>query len=415
MSCVNLVLLLLRMDKRHLLKNIVVIILCSVSFTVIHMAIFEVTKSNFEITVIKSFFSDRDRFYNINAFMDNNTYDYELYLKEFVESLSGVEGVTMSGIYYKIDAEFDGLKESEDFLKYNQTLLKDTSREGYPSLISICYVDKSMLSLLGLDDLKRPKLGDVYPMLVGYDYKEFFEEGKIYKDSSGIRYKVCGTLPKDFKIPAYDLFWSEMPYENLNKYVVTINDYGDKHTDRFITNACNSIYCETDGKIETEENIRKLARQLFIHISLNTINDKIELYKTQEQNNRNITLLFAVIITISAVVAVLATSIVQIIINKQSYGIIYANGVSFADVVLIILIRNTFCMMISFFIATFIAINNINAASFFQSVSWVDIFIKTVVGKTSVIVLFLLFISVVVPSCILGNMKIIDLLRGNEL
>lgn len=415
MSVVNLFNIFVKMERRHILKRLSIIILCSISISIIHTAIFQIIKSNYNINVVKSFFPERERLYNINIYVDNITGEYDQYVKEFIRSLSGIEGVEFCGLYYDVNVEFDDLKDSEEFLNYNQKIVSGTEREGYSSLINICYIDKSMLSFFELNDLKRPKHDDIYPMLVGYDYKDYFKKGKVYKDSSGIRYQVCGILPKDFKIPAYDLLWSEMPCENLNKSVVTIYDYDEMRMDRFILNACNSIYCETDGRDETEENIKEMANRFLVRMSLNTINDKIEIYKTQERYNNNITLLFAIIVSVSAVVAVLASSIIQIIIKKQEYGILYANGVSYYDIVKIIIIQNVICMTIAFMVATFFSIKSINNNSIFQAVDLVNIFKEMVIAKTLGIVVAILLISIIIPSYILKKMKIIDMLRGSEI
>lgn len=396
-----------RQTIRHWIKGIFIIILFAISIRIIYMAIYELVQSRYNIMYIKSFFEDRDELYNIT--IQNEDFPDDVML-DFIEDLGRIDGVVWSGKYFFERHEFQELKDNENFLSYNGDMLKGTIYDDYPSYIGVCRVDRSMVYILGLSELARPVHDDVIPALVGSDYTDYFMNGEIYTDELGIRYRICGVLPDNYRVPAKTLLRSQLPYEELDDKIVVVDNYGG-----FVTNASKSIYCKTDSSLETEQRIETLAKSYALHITLNTINGAIEDYRKEQKEYLQTTVLFMGITVIGAVLAMISSAIINIVLKKQEFGVLYANGVSKADSMWLVALENGMYMSMAFLIATFTAMQGVIKENIYYLENQLEIFRNMVVWRVFLTAFILFVISTIIPVMVLGRLKTAELLGGNEL
>jgi ABC-type antimicrobial peptide transport system permease subunit len=239
--------------------------------------------------------------------------------------------------------------------------------------------------------------------------------GDIYTDDMGCRYQICGILPAGFQFPPNGLFQTELPYENMDDKLVTLYDSRLISSSPYITNASQTIYCLTDGSVETEERIESLAKSCFIYIKMDTIDQKIEQYKQEEKWYLQITALFTGITVLAAFLAMISSSIIQIILKKQEYGILYANGVSKWDGIRLIAIKNVILQGVAFLLATLYVAKKIGKETIYYAPQQLSIFYQFTIWKTLLVVLLLSLISTVIPALVLNRLKLVKLLGGNEL
>lgn len=411
----NILIIYHRQIRHHRLKRLSLIVLFAVAIVMMYMAVFELVKSQYDIMIIKQFFPERERLYNIRVWISDTGEATTIGMQNFLDSLGMIEGVEFGGKFYYTNSELRELKEDEEFLKINFEIVKGTEREEYPSLLQFCYVDRSLTSFLGVEVLSREKHGDMIPVLAGAKYQKILKKGDVYTDNDGCRYRICGILPEGFCFPPELLFGTLVPYENMDDKLIALYDTKVNPFNMYTLSASNSIYCMTDGSEETLERIEKLAKECFIHIKAENIDQTINEYKQQEKTYLQTTILFTGITVLSAFLAMLASSIIHIILEKQEYGVLYANGVSRWDSFRLIALDNGVCQFVAFLFATGLAVKKISEQVIYDNGVYIDIFNRMVIWRVFLIVLILFLISTVIPVILLNHMKTTELLGGNEL
>lgn len=400
--------------KNHV-KGLTMILLFIIAIVMIHMAFYEQVMSQYNITMTKSLFKKRDNLYNIKVWVTDMGEAATEGMASFLDNLKMLDSVEISGRFYNCNEIFVELQDDKAFLDYNQKIMKGTEQEIDSAFLDIYYVDRELTSLLGVSKLSSSKHGDIIPVLVGYKYKDYFKIGEMYTNVDGVRYEICGVLPEGFYFPPASLLASDFPYEVMDNKLIALYDDVVDPIHIYILNGSNSIYCVTNGEEETVEQIKEMARKSFINIEIKTIDEQVAQYKEDNKWTLRTTALFTGITVLAAFLAMISFSVIQIILKKQEYGILFANGISRGEGVKLIALENGIRQIIAFILGTMVAEKRINGMAFTYAIQKTDIFKEMVVWKTFLIV-FLLFIgSISIPAVILKKMKITELLGGSEI
>ncbi len=404
---------------RHVRKNRIMLaallIVAAISVFLIYIAFYEWNRENYNIYMTRQLLGDVPDLYNISLATVDADQATELAVEEFLLKLPEVEGVAASGRQMSTRGEWIELMENEAFLETNMELLAGTIGEAYPTLINIHCIDKELLDTVGLSGLMDEDVTDTVPVLVGYNFRKIFTVGEVYTDNiSKCQYRIAGFLPKGFRLPPEMPLYSEL-YIDADDGMAAIYDKRLDPDHMQTLNARNSMYFISDGSDQVREQVNLLAEACGLHVKICTIEEMISEYKDENKESIAITFLFTGIAVLAGFIAIVSSSIIRILLNKQEYGILYANGVSFADTFKMIMLDNA-VKLLTALLAAFVA-----ASWYIKSITLTDLeeslrmlYIR-VVPEVSVIVLGLWVLSTVVPVYILSRMHVVDLLGGNEL
>lgn len=412
----NLLVLYARQTRKHLGKCVMLTVLFTVAIVMMHLAIYQWMKSQYDIIQVKQQFPDRDNLYNIKVWLYDGGETTAQGMREFVAGLDGIDGVELSGKFYLRGLEFEELMENERFLAYNANIFADTPFQDAPSEVRLLFMDRGMASILDIPELAKAKCSNKVPILVGANYKDYFQVGEIYTDTfTGCKYQICGMIPDGVRLPADLLFHSSEAYQPTDNILLALYEKQVDPNDIFLTNASNSIYCKTDGNTETVEEIKKLAKKNFIDVTVSSIDELITQYKGENKFALQTTALFTGMTVIAAFLAMVASSIIQIILRKQEYGILFASGVSRWESIKLIAMENGVRQGIAFAAATIYVLYKVEGYGIFKSEEAVNVFCNMVIARTFLVVFLLWVFSTCVPALFLNRMKTVELLGGNEL
>lgn len=411
----NLLTIYYRQTRKYRLKGLTMILLFTIAIVMIHMAFYEQEMSQYNITVTKRLFKEHDNLYNIRVWITDTGEVSAQCMAMFLENLKRLNSVKMSGRFFDCNEVFVELQDDKTFRKYNQEIMKGNAYEINPIFLDMYYVDRDLTSLLGVSKLSLAKHGDIIPVLAGYNYRDYLKEGEIYTNLEGIRYEICGVLPEGFCIPPSSLLASEYPCEIMDNKLIALFDERVDPLHAYIFNGANSIYCVTDGEEETIERIKELAKESFIKIKIETVDERIMQYKADNKWTLRTTALFTGITVLAAFLAMISLSVIQIILKKQEYGILFTNGISKGEGAKLIALENGVRQMIAFVLGTIIAARRIETRAFTYIFQKVDIFKEMVVWKTFLFMLLLFVGSISIPIILLRKMNTVELLGGNEL
>ena len=366
-----------RQTRRYRIKGLAIILLFTIAIVMIHMAIYEQEISRYNITMTKRLFPERDNLYNIRVWVTDTSEASAQCMAVFLENLKRLNGVEISGRFFDCNEQFVELQDNEEFLKYNQKINESNSYGMDPVWLDMYYVDRDLTALLGVSELSMAKHGNVIPVLVGYNYKDYLKEGEIYTNLDGNRYEICGVLPEGFNIPPLLLLGSDYPCEIMDNKLIALFDKQVDPVHIYIFNGANSIYCVTDGEEDTEEQIKEVAKESFVNIQIKTVDEMIEQYKKDNKQNLQTTALLTGISVLAAFLAMLSFSVIQIILKKHEYGILFANGISGGEVTWLIALENGIRQLIAFILGTIIVAQRIETHTYTYVYQKMDIFSYT--------------------------------------
>lgn len=254
------------------------------------------------------------------------------------------------------------------------------------------------------------------PILAGYDYQGILKKGDSYiDDMTNCKYRIEGFLPKGYKLPSDSLFYSDSIYENMDKSMLAVYEDRIDPLGGMTANYTNSIYLVTDGSEEAINNVKRLAEDYFIHMEIGSIEDLIQDSKDNAKDYFAMTALFTGIALLSGIIAMISSAVVQIVLRKREYGILYANGVSKYDTMRLVALENGIIQGISFLITSLYMRHHVEAIAFRNPEINIYVYTQMTFCKSLCIMAVLFVISVWIPIRMLSRLKTTELLGGNEL
>ena len=176
----NLMIIYHRQTRKYWVKGIAMLFLFAIAIVMIHMAFYEQSISQYNITVAKQLFKERENLYNIKVWVMDAGDSTVAGVSAFLENLKRLDGVELSGRFYDCYEIFEEIQDDKAFLEYNRGILQEMQQGIEPFFLDMYFVDRDLTELLGVEALSRAKHGERIPVLVGYDYRDYFREGEIY-------------------------------------------------------------------------------------------------------------------------------------------------------------------------------------------------------------------------------------------
>lgn len=411
----NLIVLLKKRLWKNKFMGISLTVMLTIAFVLVCSAVLEFQMGNYKIYKVRRFFEETDVVYNINL----NTFKTDEITsqksRQFVNGLKQLAGVEQSGRYFNTTIIFKELMNDLDFIEKNGTII-GWQEEVLPYYLDICYLDKELFSLFGIANDEKVMEDGIIPILVGKDYEGILKVGDIYTDNNlGCKYQVIGVLSEGIGIPNKLLFGGEDICLD-QKIVAAYDDRIDRYN-QWAASYMNSVYAVTDGSDKTLNAISEYAKQCELHPKVLSIEELIDSYRQSNFEFFMYNSLFTGIALLSCFLAMVAISVIQIILNKREYGIYYANGISKRDVAHLIIVENGLREFIAFIIATGFAYYRIKAetAVSYNVEEYLYIFKMQVVWIVLLLLLILLVFSSLIPIIILNRMKTTELIGGHEI
>ncbi len=401
-----------KQNKGSWLRFFAFVLMFVISIVVVQVAIIEIEWYYCEINFVESIMPERDHLYNIRLNTPELNDDVFFALEEYTNELKETEGVIAAGRYYQTNIIFEELMENQQFLEMQRTLHEGTLQADYPRTVDIVYMDEELLPMFSMDEFQVEKATDASPVWVGTAYKEYLKVGQCFTDYlSKKNYKVVGVLPENYKLPSTSLFHSEL-YIDMNKAIFALHD---ESFEKDILHCTDNIFCYCDGSKESLERIDRLAENKNLRIVISSITEMIEKTKEESKQGKELMLLFTVVIVFSAFFAVVISSVIRILLYKQEYGILYANGVSYKDTVKLFAIDYGIKWIVSFVIAFFVTHIYLKKTSIFGLEYMLELFYTQGLWKSAFFVVIVFMISIFAPMYLLRKLNVADLLGGNEL
>lgn len=404
-----------KQNKGGKVRGMVLILVYMIAIVLIQLAILDLENCNYGIRIIEQIIQERDYLYNVRMNTPEIDENMWLRMKEFTDELDGIEGVVAAGRYYKTYIIFDEMMENDEFLKANRKILSGTITDDYPALMNVVYIEQPLLPYFSLDKFPEGKNTDAVPAMAGYLYKDYFESGQVYTDAmTGVQYEIVGILPKDCKLPPDFLFHSEL-YCNIDTAILAVYEDATDPKNTFICNYTNGMYFCSDESRECVERVEKLAQNKNLRIKMATVSEYAREAREDNRTGMELTFLFTVIAVLSGLTAMVSASVIRIILRKQEYGILYANGVSHRDTIKLFAIDHGIKQFMAFGLAVVVTWRYLVLEAVLDLPELLTLFFSQVIWKSLIIVLFLFAGSVLVPVKLLGRLSVSELLGGNEL
>lgn len=401
-----------KQNKRNWLRWLVFILMFVIAIAVIQVVIINNEGTYYEIKLVKKIMPENDRLYNIRLNTPEFSDEVFFCLEEYTNELKNTEGVVAAGRYYKTNIIFEELETDEQFLAMHRIMREGTIGEAYPQCIDIVYMDEELLEMFSINEFPKAKESNAIPLLVGAEYKEYLKEGQCFTDLlSRKRYEVVEVLPENYKLPSTSLFYSEL-YMDMDKAIFALHD---ESFEKDLLHCTDNIYCYTDGSVECMERIGQLAQEKNLRLKIATISELVEEAKINHKEGMELEYLFSIIIVFSAVFAVIVTSVIRILLNKQEYGILYANGISYKDTVKLFAVDHGIKLIVSFVLAFFVTKIYLIKVTISDLEAVFQLLYSQAVWKSALIVVVIFVISTLVPMYLLRRLNVADLLGGNEL
>lgn len=413
----NLIVLLKKRLWKNKFMGISLTVMLTIAFVLVCSAVLEFQMGNYKIYKVRRFFKKTDVVYNINL----NTFKTDEIIsqksRQFVNGLKQLEGVERSGRYFNTTIIFKELLNDLEFIEKNGTII-GWQEEALPYYLDICYLDKELFFLFGITNDERVMDEGIIPVLVGKDYEGILKVGDIYTDNynSGCKYQVIGVLSEGIEIPNKLLLFGGEDICLDQKIVAAYDDRIDRYN-QCAASYMNSVYVVTDGSDKTLNAIREYAKQCELHPTVLSIEELIDSYWQSNFDFFMYNSLFTGIALLSCFLAMVAISVIQIILNKREYGIYYANGISKRDVARLIIAENGLREFIAFIIAAGFAYYRIKAETLvsYNMEEYLYIFKTQVIWIVLLLLLILLVFSSLIPIIILNRTKTTELIGGHEI
>lgn len=404
----------IRRNKTKKIMNLSLFIAFTIVVFLIYDSLQQWNEENYMIYQTRELLGDVDNLYNIRVTIIDDVKDTEK-MNLFLSELPFVKGVNVAGCQMQCNGEWTELMANEQLIQLNQNIRAGTIGADYPTIMEVYCVEQCLAEVFGLEMLAELSVEDTIPVMAGYSYKDIFSVGDIYtNDKDGYQYQIVGFFPKGFKLPPNYLMSAEY-YICADNQVVALYDERMDSSGMMKINAANSIYFVSDGSQNTIDEVRTLADKYDLHIQVATIEELIENYKQDNKEVLELTFLFTAIALSTGIIAIILSSLMRLMYDKQEYGIMYANGMDYNDMFKLIAIENGVRQMLAFIAATIIEITYLQ----YIKISGLEDCMRIMLGQTLPLIGFIVFIlwiiCVIIPVGILNRMRMSDMLGGHEL
>lgn len=378
------------LSRKRLFVCITVILI--ISFIIIDYSLIILGSVVARETVVRNLTNgDSDRVYFLN--LDKYTLllgDTSERLVELLNRIEQMEKVECAGTYY--DNENFSVNDQEMFILVVSESLSD-----------LCNVESTEGEKLDLSDT------DGYPAIAaGYNLGKDYPVGTLVTDDySGVTYIVKQVLKKNSR-------WLDESVKN-GVYVDLDNQFllgmenilkGDNiFIGNGLNNFCYRISAETDGE-EIKKQVEECAESLNIEIySIHSLTEQAQ-WGYRNLNEMKQELYLSVFLFFTAILAMLTASMITINIRKKDIGILYANGYSGKDVMIMYILENGIKIVIAFLVASaYWSIQQYHIFGWNTSIMWI------LIPWSVIAALLMLGAGSIVPLLQIKKQRPVELIR----
>lgn len=345
--------------------------------------------------------------------------------RELASYIANMEGVDSHGYFTVTTDRFKELKNNNEYYQIMKELYGNSQSEDFRGISSVVYVEPTAINICkvevyeGTADITYDEESETIPLLAGYSLKDILPIGTIItEDSSGIKYKVAGILKKNsnwlevgdasfsytFSLgnnldgmmvaPINPIFFENLFEDIAQTYYFNLED--DSHTDKII----NEIQDKADS--------------LGLNASIYSVSEKINRMNS-EKNSYNKLRILIMIFSTFIIILLLATSFISYLVkHKSEFGILYANGIDTNNVVQMVIMENSFMIIISGVIAyCYSLVDFLKGEHTAYFLTYYNILTGKALKYLIITVIFILIVSSLSACIYLSRIKPVDLIGGN--
>lgn len=399
-------------------RTLLILLLLTISFFLCFLALTNSFSFYMHISEVGKMFSvDTESVYIVNACeiedFDNSGVDLTE-LKDFVNQQNGC----IAGAYDVANVSFPELENNQEFIDLNKRAYTDTRMSDFPYLVDTLYLDPEMLQMVNFelspDDI-RPveKDGKTYlPLYIGKDFENIVKKGDILTDTRlGVEYLVSGVLPETKWFNDNDAI--VQPTISLNHMYVTSFSDADKADPMSMQSTVGKIFLKCDEN--TADQFIEKSLQKNMKLGTATVHDYIEEWKQAYGDILRQNISMTIIVAVCSIISIISALCVTVVLKKKEYGIRIAFGSSIKQIIL----SYAFEMIILTIISGVIGFSLCYDSFANQLIDpFHKVHLETLCTSSLfyfiVILTFLLFIILFIPSIILLKYHPADLIKEEE-
>ena len=201
--------------------------------------------------------------------------------------------------------------------------------------------------------LKHQEGTDYTGVVLGYEIGKQYPEGAVIQDSdNGKSYIVTKVLPRGSRWLDTDI--RNGIYIDLDSQVLIGADNYFADNTIFVGNGLNNFCYRISRQADADKvkgQVMKCADESGIEIySIHNLNEKIR-WGWKELGEGREELYLSVFLLFSATLAMLVASLITIFVRKKDIGVLYVNGYSKKDIMLMYIMENIIKVMVAFCVA----------------------------------------------------------------
>lgn len=280
------------------------------------------------------------------AVRNNETED--IYSRDFVEFLLSLDCIDAAGTWGIYGNELDSMYFLQQVQQKHVVMEGNATEKSIENfLLSASGWDMFNLELLEGDPPDAFDLSVYTPVYLGYEFRDLVEVGTVLGSDASAVYIVAGILKQGTLMPADELYMMNkfdissaysMDYEVLMAVPVSLSSF------QYFSVKEGYTFAEAQEMIQQEAGKRGWS------VTIGSLDAQLSSIEQSLRPVNRYMLQMILVVGVTVCIVFTCYQTVSIIVRKSEYGILYANGASFRDLVAIILIENVVKMLISLII-----------------------------------------------------------------
>lgn|GEM_PF-935743 len=333
-----------------------------------------------------------------------------------------LEGVKGCGYYDFSSANFTELANNKSYIEKSKLLYKDTPYGRHPESSQVLFVMEGISDLCrvnvieGSDEFKRCDDGAL-PLLVGYEYKDIVPIGtELTNEDTGTKYKVTGVMAKGSKWLG-DVDYLGTDTERLDNKFVAMYDPEYIDATMSVLSSLDTCFCIVEDGADIKgisDKISAKANELKLGVFCKPVRAVLAEYEAPYKADMGLKVLLAVMFTFFSILSVSSSETVSILFRRPEYGIMYANGMSTADIIKMVVAENILVVTAAFIVAYgWESYSLLKDTSPFRTIR-LSIHRELVSVYLLAVAAVIVAISCIVPIAIIKRLKPVELIKGRE-
>lgn len=280
------------------------------------------------------------------AVRNNETED--IYSRDFAEFLQSMDCIDASGTWGIYGNTRDFMHFLQQVQQKHVVIEGNATEESIESfLVSASGWDMFNLELLEGDPPDAFDLSVYDPVYLGYELRDLVEIGTVLGRDASAVYVVAGILKPGTLLPADELYM-------MGKFDISSAYSMDYEVVEVVSIPLSSFlyFSVKEGYTfaEAQEMIQQEAENRGWSVTVGALDAQLSSIEQSLKPVNRYMLQMVLVVGVTVCIVFTCYQTVSIIVRKSEYGILYANGASFRDLVAIVLIENLIKMLLSLII-----------------------------------------------------------------